>query len=609
MKKTLRERIASLRKESKAFVRTLLRIDRIALAMVPSESMVILLLAVLSSFASFAYSGAIALLVDELGRVATLHAATEHLYLYMAFAVGAALLPDLLSSLRDYFDRSFWLSLSVKLEMLATEARMKIDVGTDEDPKFHDTLTKASERSVYPMLNIMDWQFSAVTDAIALVIASFILLRLQPLFLLALFLGTLPRLYVGLRYGKSVWTMHDAKVEDRRRFFYLKHFPEEKTQLKDAHLLNIGGTILGKMRSISELFLLGQLAIERRKAWGTAIAVLFSLLATVFVYMSAINMLIASAFSLGTFLFLIAAVGQFEGPLGRLLMGISRQYEFALFAQESFRIIDAVPSLLHPKAPVVLARGGSPEIRFEHVSFRYPSSETDVLTDINLTIPAGTSFALVGINGAGKTTLVKLLCRFYDPTAGRILVDGVDLRDVDLSTWYQKLGILFQHFPTYESFTVAEGIALGDVTGAADKERVIEAARKSGADEFIRAWPKAYDQVLGRQYPEGVEPSRGQEQRLALARVFYRGAGCVILDEPTAAVDAEAEEHIFREIELMHAQTRILISHRFSTVRNADQICVLDGGKIRELGDHTSLMKAKGKYAELFEAQAKGYKE
>jgi ATP-binding cassette subfamily B protein len=322
-----------------------------------------------------------------------------------------------------------------------------------------------------------------------------------------------------------------------------------------------------------------------------------------------IQLVFLGGISVGGFVFLTSSVGRFADPLQRIFQGLSRQYEHVLFAREIFVIFDTAPSIAMPLHPISVNASQPPEIVFEHVTFRYPNTDRNVLSDINLRIPPGSLFALVGINGAGKTTLVKLLARFYDPTEGRILINGVDLRDIDLVSWYGVLAVLFQHFPIYQGFTAIDGIALGDVAREKDRGKVALAAREAGADVFIKEWKYAYDQMVGKQFTDGVDPSRGQEQRLALARMFYRNAKCLILDEPTAAVDAESEVHIFHTIEAMKGETRILISHRFSTVRNANQICVLDNGIVRELGSYKDLMRARDEYARLLRLQAKGYEE
>jgi ATP-binding cassette subfamily B protein len=249
-----------------------------------------------------------------------------------------------------------------------------------------------------------------------------------------------------------------------------------------------------------------------------------------------------------------------------------------------------------------------PLIEFKNVSFRYPKTERDILKDFNLTIQSGEKVALVGENGAGKTTLIKLLLRFYDATEGEILINGVNLKDVNLEEWHKYIGALFQDFIKYQ-FTFKENIYFGDLTKKQEEELLKEAIVRSGADKYLDTLPDKYDQIVGKMFEGGMDLSGGQWQKLALARAFYRNAPILVLDEPTSAIDAKAEYEIFQKVQsLQKDKTVVIISHRFSTVRNADRILVLDEGKILEEGSHEKLMKKKGLYAELFNIQAQGYK-
>jgi ATP-binding cassette subfamily B protein len=242
------------------------------------------------------------------------------------------------------------------------------------------------------------------------------------------------------------------------------------------------------------------------------------------------------------------------------------------------------------------------------VSFAYPGTERRVLEGVDLTLPAGAVVALVGENGAGKTTLVKLLARLYDPDEGRILLDGVDLREYDLDGLRAAVGVIFQDFVRYH-LTAAENIAVGQIEARDDRARIVAAAERSLADEVIRKLPKGYDQLVGRRFKTGVDLSGGQWQKIAIARAYIRDAQLLILDEPTAALDARSEFEVFERFkELSRGKTTVLISHRFSTVRMADRILVLEGGRIKEIGSHPQLLAAGGLYAELFNLQAEGYR-
>jgi ATP-binding cassette subfamily B protein len=250
-----------------------------------------------------------------------------------------------------------------------------------------------------------------------------------------------------------------------------------------------------------------------------------------------------------------------------------------------------------------------PVIEFKNVSFSYPETDVIVTKNISFKLESGEKLAVVGVNGAGKTTMVKLLCRIYDPTEGEITVDGINLKDIDTTYWREHLGVLFQDFANF-NMTVREAIAISRPNEPINDEKVLQAAMMAEADEFIQTFPKKYEQLLWKGYKDGVELSKGQHQRMAVARILYRDALISVLDEPTSAIDAVAEEKIFEVLETkMKGKSGVLISHRFSTVKNADKIAVIEHGELKELGSHKELMKKDGRYAELFNMQASRYLE
>ena len=294
--------------------------------------------------------------------------------------------------------------------------------------------------------------------------------------------------------------------------------------------------------------------------------------------------------------------------LASILAGIGNIYENNLFMAHYFEFLELKPQMQvaapRQKLPVSLIRG----IEFRGVGFRYPESDEWVLRGIDLKIPPGEKIALVGHNGAGKTTLIKLLSRLYDPTEGAILLDGINIRELDPIELRQKIGVIFQDFVRYH-LPVSENIGFGQIEAADRMDRIVESARKSGADAMIEGLPEGYQTLLGRWFHGGHELSLGQWQRVALARAFMRDAEILVLDEPTASLDARTEYEIFQHFkELTAGKMAILISHRFSTVRMADRIVVIQGGQIVEIGSHEELLRMEGTYAQLFSMQAEGYR-
>lgn len=313
----------------------------------------------------------------------------------------------------------------------------------------------------------------------------------------------------------------------------------------------------------------------------------------------------AGAITIGTFTLIVSMLEQLGSRSANASSHFATIYADNLYVAHYFEFL-ALPKLVHESEnPTIFEQIKPPRIEFKNVSFHYPGGR-QVLDNVSFVIEPGESIALVGHNGAGKTTIVKLLCRFYDVTAGEILINGVNIKDLKLANWYKFLGTLSQEFVRYH-FTVRENITLG-APERKDEKAMRDAAVKSGAAEFIESFASKYDQVLGKEFEEGEELSGGQWQKLAIARAFYEEPPVLILDEPTSAIDAGAEYEIFNNLERQYKnKTLILVSHRFSTVRNAHKIIVLDNGKIVESGSHQELIELKGHYSKLFSIQAKGY--
>lgn len=289
-------------------------------------------------------------------------------------------------------------------------------------------------------------------------------------------------------------------------------------------------------------------------------------------------------------------------------MGIAGLYEDNLFLSNLYEFLDLKPKVAEPLHPTPVTRPMQTGIVFDHVSFQYPTGSRKVIEDISLTIRPGEKVALVGENGAGKTTLIKLLCRLYDPTEGRITLDGVDLRQFEISALRREIGVIFQDYSRYH-LTARENIWFGNINLPSDDERIVTAGRQAGADDVITSLPNGYETVIGKWFEGGEELSIGEWQKVALARAFLRDAQIIVLDEPTSSLDVKGEYEVFKKFrQLADGQAAILISHRFSTVRMADRIYVLNGGRIIENGTHDELVQLGGMYAHLFETQAQYYR-
>ncbi|MBP6827919.1 MAG: ABC transporter ATP-binding protein, partial [Saprospiraceae bacterium] len=324
-------------------------------------------------------------------------------------------------------------------------------------------------------------------------------------------------------------------------------------------------------------------------------------------YVAIILQTIQGSISVGTLTFLAGSFQRMQGLLQGIMRNFARVSEMALYLQDFFGFLEMQPLSKSSTGRLRVPRPVRQGFEFENVSFKYPTSEKWALKNLSFTLRAGEKLALVGENGAGKTTIVKLLAHLYEPTEGRILLDGTDLNDYDPEDLRREIGIIFQDYFRY-AFTASENIAVGNITERDNRHLIEEAAQKSLADEVIAGLPGKYDQMLGKRFSSGVDLSGGQWQKIALARAYMRDAQLIILDEPTASLDARAEHEVFlRFAELIKGKSGVLISHRFSTVRMADRILFLEHGRLLELGSHEELVAKGGKYAELFRLQAKGY--
>jgi ATP-binding cassette subfamily B protein len=423
--------------------------------------------------------------------------------------------------------------------------------------------------------------------------------------------AAIPKFVLEAKYGYGVWNIHHANAEKRRRYAdFHRHF-HRLSDLIELKLFQNVRYFLSAMRELLHAFNEEQRANERRKLLYQLGAVLAAGIAIAVAVWSIIDAVVAGALAVGTMTFVLGAIRELQNALSGFFLSLGHQYQNSLFATNLFEVMDTPPAIPRRPNARVLSAATAPEIVLDQVSFAYPGTDKRILKNLSLTIPSGAKVALVGVNGSGKTTLVKLICRIYDPTEGRILVNGQDLRDLKLESWHHQMSVLFQDYADYH-FLVKDVIAMGRRNGnpVADMDRVRQAARQSGAEAFIGEWARQYEQMVGREFPEGIDPSKGQLQKLALARSFYRDPRLLILDEPTASIDAEAEARIFEELEaLPRDKTVILISHRFSTVRKADWICVLKDGIVEEQGTHDDLMRRGKTYARLFQIQAAGYQE
>lgn len=555
----------------------------------------------------YASSGVSALLINNLTANFGNNILTNEL-LWLALASALLLfIPDILASIQAFVDKRLWIDLHQKIQLLFFKKKGEIDIQTYEDPAFQDILNKAEDNGSHTFPNFLENQLMSVRGIIGVVLGLAILLAYNWVICLIVIIAIIPQFISEIKYNDDTWGIWDSDTATRRRHNNLRSHFEEKNWLIELKLFQNVKLFYEKIKNILGDFNKKQIVVEKKKLLFEIGAAVISggIISAVTFWI--ILQVIQGRTEIGTMLFIISSIERLQGSLLGFLKQVARLHEQSLYITDIFKVFETKPALYRAEHPITLD-GGTPEIVFENVSFSYPHKEALTLKDISLTIKPGEKFALVGENGAGKTTFVKLLCRIYDPTEGRILVNGHDLKDIDLESWYKTLGILFQEYAPYK-FPVEEAISFGRSSDPYDFERIQKAAAASESESFIVKWPDQYQQMLGTEFEKGIDPSKGQQQRLSIARLLHRKAGLLILDEPTASIDAEAEKKIFEQIEKeAKDQTVILISHKYSTVRSADRICVFKDQSVHELGSHEELIKNKGTYAKLFNEQAKAYK-
>lgn len=520
--------------------------------------------------------------------------------------VVTGLFMSIIYAFGDYLEKKFWFLTEFLVNKSVAEKKITLDIATQESPGFNDLFQRINDQKY--RVQSFTFQYYYLLAGLIEVIVAIVIIGYSSWFItILLLLGTLPELYIGARFGKEVWDIHASNAELRRRFWDLESHVYSLSSITELTLFRNAKKFVGMILQLLHSFHDAELKKEQQRLVRVVLSVIISYSAISFAVFHFAQLVMNDLMQVGTFVFMLTAILDLRAGLSSLFRSMGRQLGDNNFVSDVFHFLDIKPSIDYPSRGVVLSAGKTPVIEFRNVRFTYPNANHESLKGISLKIKSGEKIALVGVNGAGKTTFTKLVCRLYDPTSGEIFLDGVNVKDIDIASWHDKLGVLFQQYAHYR-FPVEESIAMGR-NGEIIEEELLSASKRAQSHEFIEKYKDGYKQMLGREFGGGVEPSIGQWQKLALARVLYRNPRVYILDEPTASVDPEAEANMFESLKkLPKDRTVILISHRFSTVRHADRIIILDGGVITEEGSHEELMAHNGTYAKLFRLQAEGYK-
>jgi len=483
----------------------------------------------------------------------------------------------------------------------------KLDLEDFEDAEFQDQLERA-RRQTSGRMTLMGQLFSQAQDIVTVVSFAAGLIIYAPWLIVLLLLALVPAFLGEAHFNAQSYSLDYARTPERRELDYVRQTAASVETAKEVKIFGLNTFLIDRyVRLATDFYAANRRLALRRASWGG----LFTAMGTIGYYLAYAYIVwrtLTGEFSIGDLTFLAGSFRRLRTLLEGLLASFSSTAGQALYLDDLFSFFEVKPEILSPNDPPPFAQPIRQGFVFEDVGFRYPGAERWAVRHLSFTLNAGEVVALVGENGAGKTTLVKLLTRLYDPDEGRILLDGHDLREYDLDALRGNMGVIFQDFVRY-NLSAADNIAVGRIEARDDRARIERAASRSQADEVIAKLPAGYEQMIGKRFRNGVELSGGEWQKIAIARAYMREAEVLILDEPTAALDARSEYEVFRRFkELSHGKTAILISHRFSSVRMADRILVLADGKVEAAGTHEELVSRPGRYAELFELQAAGYR-
>jgi ATP-binding cassette, subfamily B, bacterial len=532
----------------------------------------------------------------------------RRVFVYLILELALFLLNTGLNHARRLIQQLIQLQLANRIRGEIIQKALTLDLAFFEHPDFYDRLQNARRESGYKPVDLINDTFLIVQNTITLISFAVLLLRFSPWLVIILLVTSIPAFIAETRFSEEGFRLLTRRAPETRQINYLSRLLTEDTSAKEIKLFNLGETLLTRYMTLFDKFFREDKSLALRRAVAGFGLGLIATLGFYGSYAWIVWHTVQGKISLGDMTLYLTIFRQGQSTFQGILSGVGSIYENNLFMANLFDFLGLKPQMgvaARNQGLSVPLRSG---IEFRRVGFRYPESEEWALRDIDLTIRPGEKIALVGPNGAGKTTLIKLLSRLYDPTEGMILIDGVDIRELDPLDLRQRIGVIFQDFVRYH-LAASENIGVGQIEALDRLEQIIESARKSGAHSIIENLPDGYQTMLGRWFHGGHELSVGQWQKIALARAFMRDAEILVLDEPTASLDAETEYEIFRRFqELTVGKMAILISHRFSTVRMADRIVVIQEGRVAEIGSHQELLNQGGIYGHLFSLQAEGYR-
>lgn len=546
------------------------------------------------------------LIIDGILQVKGNPSLQNYLWQLVALEFGLLILSDALGRVISLFDTLIGEKFANSTSIQIMQHAAQLDLEQFEDSQFYDKLERARQQTVGRTM-LLAQVLSQFQDAITLTFLAAGLVTFNPWLLLLLLVAVIPAFLGESHFNNRSYALSRRQTPERRELDYIRYVGASDETAKEIKVFDLSGFFIDRFRSLSDKFYEANKRLaKQRSTWGT----FFSFLGTAGyygAYVYIIRQAVVGSLSIGDVTFLAGSFRQMRGSLEGILSRFTMVSQGAIYLKDFFDFFEIKPRMQAAIKSKPFPRQIREGFVFENVGFKYANSERWANRHLNFTLRAGEKLALVGENGAGKTTLVKLLSRLYDPTEGRILLDGVDLREYDLADLRKNIGVIFQDFLRYQMLA-SQNIAVGDVAQQQNVPLIVSSAEQSLANTVIEKLPGKYDQQLGKRFNNGVDLSGGEWQKIALARAYMKDAQLLILDEPTASLDARAEYEVFQRFsDLTKGKTAVLISHRFSTVRMADRILVLNKGELEEIGSHAELLQKNGRYAELFLLQAKGY--
>ncbi len=530
----------------------------------------------------------------------------DRLWILVAAEFGLAIASDLISRGISLTDALLGDQYSINTSVKIIKKTSEINLDQLEDSEFYDKLERARQQTT-GRVGLMSNILTQAEDIIVIITLLAGVVTFEPWLIILLVVSIIPTIMNEIKFSGTSYSLARSWTQERRELDYLRFVGASYVTAKEVKLFGLSDYLAARFKNLSDQYYKQSKSLAQQRAgWGS----LFNVVGTAAYYGAYVFIIfrtVTGIFSLGDLTFLSGAFNRLRGKLQGFFTRFTAITESALYLQDYFEFIDlkfdeAEGDVKRPLPKKILTG-----FEFRNVGFKYPKSEIWVVRNVNFELRFGEKLAFVGENGAGKTTLIKLLLRFYEPTEGEILLDGIPVTEFSQAAYQNYFGVIFQDFVKFE-LTLRENIAMGEISQIEDQPRIESAAEKSLANEVISAVPGGYDQQLGKRFKLGKDLSGGQWQKIAIARAYMKDAEVLILDEPTSALDARAETEAFqRFIKLTEGKTAVIISHRFSTVRIADRIMVLKEGTVHEIGTHEELMKNNSLYAELFNLQAAGY--